>query len=111
MSTPFDEWTEPERVVHEPARLTIMTALSACRRAEFMFLQAATGFTRGNLSTHLAKLEQSGLVRLEKTFSGKVPQTLVELTDEGREVLERHWERLERLRKVTAKQVTALATR
>jgi len=53
MSAPFERLAELDRLVHEPARLAIMTALSACERADFLYLQRLTGLSRGNLSSHL----------------------------------------------------------
>jgi DNA-binding MarR family transcriptional regulator len=87
-----------DRVVHEPARLAILTVLSACREADFTFLLRVTGLTNGNLSTHLTKLETAGLVTIVKQFAGKRPQTLVALTATGREQIKQHWRRLEKLR-------------
>ena len=87
-----------DRIVHEPARLAILTLLSACREADFTFLLRVTGLTNGNLSTHLTKLETAGLVTIVKQFAGKRPQTLVSLTATGREQIEQHWRRLEKLR-------------
>ena len=95
---PFEELAGLNRLIHEPARLAIMTALSACRSADFLFLEKITGLTRGNLSSHLSKLEEAGLVRIEKQFIGKTPNTNVSLTDKGRATIEYHWTQLERLR-------------
>jgi DNA-binding MarR family transcriptional regulator len=61
-----------------------MTILSEAGEADFLYLQREGGFTQGNLSGHLARLEQAGYVAIEKTFKGKVPLTLCRLTDEGR---------------------------
>jgi DNA-binding transcriptional ArsR family regulator len=99
MSTPFDEIAAINRLVHEPARLAILTALSACHKADFVFLLSVTGLTKGNLSSHLTKLEQAGLVRIEKQFEGKQPITYIMLTRQGREGLEEHWARLETIRR------------
>ena len=72
------------RVIHEPARLMILTMLSAVEEADFLYLQRETGLTKGNLSAHLSRLEEAGLVSVEKTFHGKRPVTSVRLTTEGR---------------------------
>lgn len=88
-----------DRVIHEPARLAILTVLSACDEADFTFLLRVTGLTNGNLSTHLTKLDDAQLVSIEKRFVGKRPQTLVYLTDSGRKQLEEHWRQLKELRK------------
>ena len=98
MPAPFEEMSALNRLVHEPARLAILTALSGCQTADFLFLQSLTGLTKGNLSGHLAKLEHGGLVDIEKTYKGKVPHTAIRLTTAGRNGIERHWRRLEQLR-------------
>lgn len=97
MRTPFSD-LDLNRLVHEPARLGILTALSACDEADFLFLLNLTGLTKGNLSSHLSKLEQGGLVAIRKTFEGKQPVTYVRLTPEGRAALKVHWKRLDVLR-------------
>lgn len=89
---------ELDRLVHEPARLAILTVLSSCQEADFVFLQRATGLTNGNLSAHLSKLEDAGLIEITKRFLDKKPQTLVSLTAIGRSQITLHWYRLEELR-------------
>lgn len=79
---------EVDRVVHEPARLMIMALLSGAEEADFLFLLRETGLTKGNLSNHLAKLEEAGYVEIEKTFRGKIPLTLARLTPKGRSTLQ-----------------------
>jgi len=73
-----------DRVIHEPARLMIVAALYAAESADFRYLLHATNLTKGNLSAHLARLEEVGYVAIEKTFRGKVPQTTCRLTESGR---------------------------
>ena len=94
----LEELAGLNRLIHEPARLAILTALSACRRADFVFLRRLTGLTAGNLSSHLTRLEEAALVRIEKQFKDKKPNTMVRLTREGRVAVERHWKQLEELR-------------
>jgi DNA-binding transcriptional ArsR family regulator len=100
---PFEELSGLSRLIHDPSRLAILTALSACREADFLFLQSLTGLTKGNLSGHLIKLERGGLVAIAKTFKGKVPNTSVSLTKEGRDAIRRHWKQLEQLRRAAGK--------
>ena len=87
-----------DRLIHEPGRLAILTVLSSAADADFLFLQSATGLTKGNLSSHLSKLEAAGLVEVEKRFVGRKPNTRLRLTPEGRERTARHWDQLDRLR-------------
>jgi DNA-binding transcriptional ArsR family regulator len=77
-----------DRTIHEPARLIIMAILSAVEEADFLYLLNATGLTRGNLSSHLTRLETAGYVSIEKTFAGKIPRTIGRLTNEGRQALD-----------------------
>jgi DNA-binding transcriptional ArsR family regulator len=102
MEKPFEEIAGLDKLIHEPARLAIMTALAACSSADFLFLQQLTGLTKGNLSSHLSKLEMAGLLQIEKRFLGKTPNTLVKLTNNGRAAIEQHWHLLESLRKGAA---------
>ena len=101
MSSPFEELAHLDRLVHEPGRLAILTALSACQSADFTFLLQLTGLSKGNLSSHLSKLEEAGLVQIEKRFVGKTPNTLVSLTQMGQEAITRHWQLLDKLREGT----------
>ncbi|MBX7172761.1 MAG: transcriptional regulator [Pyrinomonadaceae bacterium] len=94
----FREITELDKLLHEPARLAIMTALSNCESADFTFLQSLTGLSKGNLSSHLAKLEEAGLVNIIKSFVGKIPNTNISLTEEGTNAIEEHWKRLDEMR-------------
>ena len=72
-------------VIHGRLRLGIMAYLSAVSPASFPELLEKTGTSNGNLSTHLTKLENAGYVRQEKGYKGKRPQTLVHLTESGRQ--------------------------
>src|SRR5512138_2372023 len=85
MSEDLRKFTEVDRIIHEPARLLIVTILFAVEKADFLYLLHETGLTKGNLSAHLLKLENAAYVKIEKTFRGKIPQTLISLTDSGRE--------------------------
>ncbi len=98
MSKPFETLAQLDKLVHEPARLAILTALSACRRADFLYLQRLTGLTKGNLSSHLARLDDADLVAITKTFEGKKPITYAALTEAGRNAIEQYWDRLDDVR-------------
>ena len=79
----FDH-TDIDDVIHGRLRLGVMAYLSTVSPAPFVELKAKVNATDGNLSTHLAKLEEAGYVRIEKTYSGKKPLTLLHLTKQGR---------------------------
>jgi DNA-binding MarR family transcriptional regulator len=74
-----------DRLIHEPARLLIMTHLYVVESADFLFLMHLTGMTFGNLSSHMSRLEAAGYIEVEKEFVGKKPNTKLHMTEEGRE--------------------------
>jgi DNA-binding transcriptional ArsR family regulator len=76
-----------DRTIHEPARLMIVAILSVVVEADFLYLLQASGLTKGNLSSHLSRLEKAGYVQIEKTFVGKSPRTLCRLTEPGQGAL------------------------
>jgi len=92
---------EVDRIIHEPARLLIVTILYTAEKADFLFLLNETGLTRGNLSTHLTKLEAAGYVNIEKSFRGKIPQTLCAITPAGMEAFEKYRKQINQFLKRT----------
>ena len=85
-----------DRVVHEPARLAILTALFAADSVEFLFLQKVTTLSKGNLSSHTQKLEAAGYVKTKKTFRGRMPVTSFHITEKGRTALETYQKQMQR---------------
>lgn len=86
-----------DRTIHEPARLMIMIILYSLEEADFVFLQHATGLTKGNLGAHLSRLEEARYLEVEKTFQGKVPRTLYRMTDKGRDAFRLYRRQLQRI--------------
>ena len=72
------------QVIHAPARLMILSYLYVVESADYVFIMRQTGLTWGNLSTHLAKLEEAGYVDVKKEFKGRKPHTTLSLTRRGR---------------------------
>ncbi|HKL89017.1 MAG TPA: transcriptional regulator [Salinibacter sp.] len=95
---PFERLAELDKLIHEPARLSILTALSSCGEADFTFLRRLTGLTKGNLSSHLSRLEEAGMVNVEKKFEDKTPVTTARLSENGRRTIARYWDELQALR-------------
>jgi len=74
-----------DRVLHEKARLGIVTSLAThANGLLFGDLKELCSLTDGNLSRHLQLLHEAGIVQIWKGFKDKRPQTLVQLTAEGR---------------------------
>ena len=97
----FAELAAMDRLIHDPSRLAIVSALLGWTEAEFQYLLEATGLTKGNLSSHLAKLEAGGLVEISKGYKRKKPWTRAKLTKAGRARAEKHWADLDRIRAAT----------
>jgi DNA-binding MarR family transcriptional regulator len=72
--------------VHQRHRLGILT-ITAEARADFGYLRDALSLTPGNLSRHLAVLEDAGMVQVEKGYEGRRPRTWVRITGRGRAAL------------------------
>lgn len=85
---------EFDRDLHEPARLVLVANLFVVDEADFVFLSKQTGLTAGNISFHMAKLEEVGYVDVRKEFVGKKPRTTYKLTPAGRAAFSLHRERL-----------------
>jgi len=85
------------RVVHEPVRLAILKILTSAKEVDFNFLLTALGVTKGNLATHINKLETTGLIEVKKEFRGKVPHTSYRITRTGRHQFQKYWENMKEL--------------
>ena len=90
--------TTVDRLVHEPARMAVLSFLDGVTETDYAVLQRVLGLTGGNLSAHLAKLAAGGLVTITKTFLRGVPQTTLAITGQGRDARAQHWKQLERIR-------------
>ena len=87
-----------DRTIHEPARLRIVTILSGVDVADFSFLLETLGLTKGNLSSHMDRLEKAGYVEVIKSFKGKIPHTQFRLTKAGQDALAEYWAGLDQIR-------------
>ena len=93
MTDPF----ELDRLIHEPARLVLVSHLFVVEEADFVFLSRRTGLTDGNISSHMSRLEQAGYVAIDKKIVGKRPRTTYALTAEGRRAFAIYRERVRAL--------------
>ncbi len=86
-----------DAVIHERARLGIVSALAANERLSFVELKSLLDATDGNLSAHARKLEDAGYIVARKRFEGRVPRTEYELTAVGRKAFEGYLGHMEAL--------------
>ena len=84
-------------IIHAPVRLAVLSILITVESAEFKYLKESTATTDGNLSTHLTKLETSGMITIRKKFKGKKPQTLCSITTKGKNAFMKYLEQLEQI--------------
>jgi predicted ArsR family transcriptional regulator len=90
--------SELDATVHQPVRLRILMVLSGVASADFDFMLNTLGLTNGNLSSHMARLEDAGYVKVTKTFRGKLPHTSYSMTAKGKQALAGYWEALDEIR-------------
>ena len=68
-ANPVDKDLQPlaeiDKLIHEPARLMILATLHVVESADFLFVERQTGLTRGNLSSHMGKLEAAGYIEIK----------------------------------------------
>ena len=86
-------------LIHEAARLQLVAVLNECATADFNFLLGVTGLTRGNLSTHMAKLVAGGYVEEKKEFVNRLPHTEYRLSPQGRKAYKQYldaWNKITR---------------
>lgn len=86
-----------DQLIHERARLGIVSALAANHVLAFQELRDLLDLTDGNLAVHARKLEEAGYVAVDKSFRGRMPRTEFRLTAAGRKALAEYLERMESL--------------
>ncbi|MGE5073027.1 MAG: winged helix-turn-helix domain-containing protein [Anaerolineae bacterium] len=102
MGADVRKFNELDRLIHEPARLMIVTVLAATESADFLYLERETGLTRGNLSAHLGKLQEAGYIKIEKTYKGRLPLTICKLTADGRRAFSTYRRQLQEIVRTTS---------
>jgi len=86
-----------DRLVHSPARLSILTYLSVVEEGDAVYLLNQTGLTWGNLSANVTRLQEAGYIEVVKEFKDKKPHTLLKLTDRGRKAFHDYQNRMKGL--------------
>ena len=70
--------------------MSSLAALDAGEQVDFVYLRKILNLTDGNLGAHLAKLEEAGYVKIEKTFIARKPRTFINVTGKGRDAFDEH---------------------
>lgn len=82
-----------DNIIHQPVRLQIMSSLISLDQNEqvnFTYLRKLLKLTDGNLGAHLAKLEEAGYIKIEKSFVARKPCTFIIATGKGRDAFTEH---------------------
>ena len=98
-----------DSIVANPGRLRILTSLAAEPSQEFVRLRERTRLTDGNLSTHARRLQNAGLLAIDKSFRAGKPVTTITLTTQGRRALESHVQSLVEALSITTNQTISIA--
>jgi DNA-binding MarR family transcriptional regulator len=88
---------ELDRLIHERARLGIVSALAVNESLSFNELRSMLSLTDGNLSVHARKLEEAGYLECTKGFEGRIPRTVFRLTAHGKRALAAYLDHMEAL--------------
>lgn len=97
-----------DRIIHEKARLGILTSLIAHPKGlRFNDLKQLCALTDGNLSRHLEVLEEAGLVSIVKSFENNRPKTACKITADGRKRYMQYLDVLEQVVRDAAKAAKA----
>jgi DNA-binding PadR family transcriptional regulator len=75
----------------------ILKILTSAKEVDFNFLLTTLGVTKGNLATHINRLEEASLVEVKKEFIGRIPRTSYRITKTGRREFEKYWKNLREL--------------
>jgi len=86
-----------DRLVHSPARLSILTYLSVVEEGDAVYLLNQTGLTWGNLSANVTRLQEAGYIEVVKEFKDRKPHTLLKLTDRGRKAFQGYQNKMKEL--------------
>ena len=89
MSKPITP-NEIDAVIHERARLSIVSALAGVAEMSFNELKSELSLTDGNLSAHSRTLEEAGYIEVAKSFRKRRPLTTMRLTAKGRKAFRQY---------------------
>lgn len=83
-------------ILHSQLRLSIVSILMTIEEANFSFIRDTTKAAAGNVSIQINKLQEAGYIVVEKTFKNNYPNTMISITDKGREAFEEYVKNLQK---------------
>ena len=87
------------QILSDRSRLAIMAYCAANDKVDFNTLLEATEMSKGNLSSHVRRLEEAGYIEVVKEFVDRKPKTTYSCTKEGKKELKIYLERIEKVLK------------
>jgi len=84
-----------DNILHQAIRSKLIALLIQNEQMPFIVLKKTLELTDGNLSSHLKKLEEAKYINIEKTFEGKKPKTMVQISSQGRDAFKKYIKQLE----------------
>lgn len=95
---PIELITGTHSLLSDRVRLAIMATLAGVGDpVDFNTLLTSLKLTKGNLSSHVRKLEESGLLKVTKKFVERKPKTTYECTKTGRREVRNYLKKIEAL--------------
>ena len=95
------DFNQLDKVIHEKARLSIMTLLAGRGDWSFQDLKAELGMSDGNLITHMRILTGAGFVEEDRDDTCSRPRTTYALTKAGRKAFKEYIDVLEAIVRAT----------
>jgi DNA-binding MarR family transcriptional regulator len=92
----IDFIAEIDKLIHAPARLMILAILNNVESVDWLFIMKQTKLTRGNLSSHLKKLEGAEYIKVKKEFVDRIPRTLISITKKGKIAIAEYYKNMEK---------------
>jgi len=86
-----------DKIIHEPARLFIMSILYNTQEVDFLFLLNETQLSKGNIATHTRKLEEAGYLTVKKEFVGKKTHSSYAITANGKKIFEEYTDSMKKI--------------
>jgi len=87
-----------EKLLFNPIRLKIISFLISVEKANFKKLMEITESSKGNVSTQIKKLENEGLIKINKTYFNNYPLTLCKITNKGKKAFEVFFDNLKSIK-------------
>lgn len=85
-----------DKIIHELARFKIMAQLYVVDSADFLFLMRRLNLTKGNLSSHMTRLEKAGYISVKKDFKEKKTHTMYKLTEKGKKAFDDYRQKMKK---------------